>query len=154
MHLQLRCFQPWPKTFIFLPSTGMAPPWCFQFSALCFRVLWACAKVPDWLAGLSWTPSLSVCVLWLGWHQGHWPTRDRATWHRQPTTEDLDTPSTATQEDIMFHTCWQHMQRSHIQRVIITDSVRLGWQLPLVQNIIALFKAHPLLWTKSRFPLA
>lgn len=154
MHLQLRCFQPWPKTFIFLPSTGMAPPWCFQFSALCFRVLWACAKVPDWLAGLSWTPSLSVCVLWLGWHQGHWPTRDRAACHRQPTTEDLDTPSTATQEDIMFHTCWQHMQRSHIQRVIITDSVRLGWQLPLVQNIIALFKAHPLLWTKSRFPLA
>lgn len=128
-HLQLRCFQPWPKTFIFLPSAGMAPSWCFQFSALCFCVLWACAKVPDWLARLTWTPCLLVHALWLGWHQGHWPTKDRAAWHHQPTTEHPDSPFTDTQEDIMFHTRWQHIQCSDIQRIIITHSVELGRQL-------------------------
>lgn len=106
MHLQLRRFQPWPKTFIFLPSTGTAPPWCFQFSALCVCVLWARAKVPDWLAGTDPdSQAVGPRAAGLGWHQGHRPTGD--TLHRRPTPQNTHRrPRPRTpQEDIMFHAC-------------------------------------------------
>lgn len=35
------------------------------------------------------------------------------------------TPATETQEDIMFHACWQHMQCSDIQRAIPTHRPRV-----------------------------
>lgn len=119
---------------------GMASPWCFQFSALCFCVLWACAKVPDWLDGLTWSHSPLVHVLWMGWHQGHQPTRDTVILHHHHPQ---------TQEDIVFHTCSTF---NHMQSLIMKHNTRL-WGV-VVYKATALYKTCVLLGTKSRFSLA
>lgn len=47
----------------------------------------------------------------------------------------------------------QHAVLSHTKSNHNTQC-QTGVTAALVQNIMALYKAHPLLWTKSRFPLA
>lgn len=136
-HLQLRCFQPWPKTFIFLPSAGMAPSWCFQFSALCSCVLWACAKVPDWLARLHWTPCLLVHVLWLGVtsrplaNQGQGCMASSANRRAPRHPIHSNTGRHHVSHTLATHTVFSHTEHDHnAQRWA-------GAPLALLENIIA-----------------
>lgn len=152
MHLQLRCFQPWPNTFIFLPSTGMAPPWCFQFSALCFCVLWACAKVQDWLAELTRTPRLLVRVLWGDIKATGQPRTGLRGIISQPQNTQTPHPRYTGRHHVP-HILATHAVLSHTKSNHNTQC-QPGVTVALVQNIMALYRVHPLLWTKSRFLLA
>ena len=97
---------------------------------LCFMGLCKGSRLTGW-ADLDSLPVGACAVVGVTSrplaNQG-WGREGSSAKHTTPLDPPPEPPH--PQEDIMFHTCWQHMQCSHIQRAIAPRcSVGLGWQL-------------------------
>lgn len=100
---------------------------------LCFMALCKGSRLTGW-ADLDSLP-VGACVCCWGDIKA---TGQPGTGPRGIVSQPQNTRTPRPQEDIMFRTRWQHMQRSHIQRIIITHSARLWWQL-LLFRILRVF---------------
>lgn len=101
-HLPLSS-QPLATDFIFLLSPGMTSPWCFQFSAPCLCVLWACVENQG-----ECRPA-DLCM-WPWGRQYHLPDRDQEP---APATDNTVSPLCHTYRRWKFDLYWGYLDLTH-----------------------------------------